>query len=79
MILELTSDEVEVFIKRGVKNVPENGNCSESEGSLETRGAWQGIQCLWRVQSGNEVGKSSKTRSVGGPCWPRYRGIMSLS
>lgn len=46
MILELTSDEVEVFIKRGVKNVPENGNCSESEGSLETRGAWQGIQCL---------------------------------
>lgn len=39
MILELTSEEVEVFIKRGGKNIPEKGNSSELEGSPETMGS----------------------------------------
>lgn len=77
-ILKLTPDEVEMFVKRGEKNILEKGSSSESEGPETMRvcgeysaSGWCRVEMKWM--------KSAGTRSAGGPCWLRCRGLVSLS
>ena len=78
VILELTSEEVELLIKRGGKNVPEKGDSSELEGSPKAMGS-AGNTVPLEGAEWKQWKKSAGTSSAGGPCWPRYRGIVSLS
>lgn len=86
MVPELTPEEVETLTTRGGKDVLGRGNNTKDKilGQKTARG-WpgdceglQGIQCLWRVQSGKEVGEGGRDQICGWSFWVKYRDCVFI-